>query len=456
MNYLDKYKSNYQSTGRRTIHDILSLNADTDWETIEENYVATDIHKIKIGGNTFTNYGDFQFAWEKSYVKSPERSADGSIGNLNAYTSFVVPHLIINFSVMSIDDYRKICMLDLEQNEFVVECYDPIYNRKFKGKMYFATPQMAKLFKIAKVRFDGERWEEYVELLGVQEYTVEMIGTNADVDSISVIYHLNPPSDVLKSDFSISSNELYSGEDVIIGDVASSITSETFYGLYKFTKWNVSAENPTTPKDVGNYLNGYAYTINSGDEIVADGQSAFHLYAQWQSTQLHTLSYNYGVAEPTIDDEQMQYVTSIQVSKGQSIGNLPIILRYPKVKYTDPISGEQKETSPYYQYAWYKTPTKAENSVPLTDGAPYWLDRDGSIYLIFDVFRYNLRLFIDGVLSVGVSVGYNEQFVVPEFVMTNKVLDGWYTTPDFQQGTKYSGRTMPPCDLTLYARWVNK
>ena len=193
MSYLDKYKG---QDGRRSVYDILSLdpNNQAQWENvIKPNYVATDMDKVVIGGNTFTNYGDFQFAWEKSYVKSPERSANGSIGNLNSYATFVTPHLIINFGIMSIDDYRRMMRLDLEANEFVVECYDPIYNNKFKGKMYFGTPQMAKLLKLAEIRFNGDAWEEFVELVGVQEYTVELIGTNADLDLVGVRYEVNAP-----------------------------------------------------------------------------------------------------------------------------------------------------------------------------------------------------------------------------------------------------------------------
>lgn len=212
MDYLDKYKGQH---GRRSVYDILALDPNKDWETIKENYVATDIEKIVIGGNTFTNYGDFQFVWEKSYVKSPERSADGSIGNLNSYPTFVTPHLIINFSIMSIDDYRKIMRMDLEQNEFVVECYDPIYNKPFKGKMYFGTPQMAKLFKIAKVRLNGDEWEEFVELVGAQEYTVELIGTNNDLEKVSVSYSYNHISEsLLKIEFEPS---VYRGEEIVIG-----------------------------------------------------------------------------------------------------------------------------------------------------------------------------------------------------------------------------------------------
>jgi hypothetical protein len=269
MSYIDKYKG---QGGRRSVYDILSLNHNnpTDWKVIDREYKAVDIDKVIIDGDTFTNYGDFQFVWEKSYVKSPERSASGTIDNLDSYATFVTPHLILNFAVMSIDDYRAIMRKDLERNEFVVECYDPIYNKRISTKMYFATQQMAKLYTIAKTRFSGEAWEEYVEIVGVQGYTVELIGTNADLDLVSVVYHLNPPSDTGFADQTIGESDVYKGQSIKLGETASSFVAETFNGKYKFTKWNLKASGG----ELDNYLNEYEYTINT--DLV--------LYAQWQKT----------------------------------------------------------------------------------------------------------------------------------------------------------------------------
>jgi uncharacterized repeat protein (TIGR02543 family) len=429
MGYLDKYKGDYE----RSIYDILSLDPQKDWAALKANYVATDIEKVKIGGNTFTNYGDFQFAWEKSYNESPERSVGGVIDNLNSQTTFVTPHLILNFAVMSIDDYRKIMRLDLEQNEFVVECYDPIYNKKFEGKMYFATPQMAKLFKLAKIRFDSGRWEEFVELVGVQEYTVELIGTNADLDSVSVRYIVNPPVGETPSVENGDENDVYKGEEVVIGS-NTDIPTETFGGDYKFKHW-VDEQGVV-------YTNGYAYTIN--DNLV--------LYAQWEATTNHTLTFNYGLADPVINESSYSYETSRTVVQGKSIGNLPIA-DVPSVKIK---KGDKTETYyPYHSGAWYKTPIKAENSVSLTDGTPYWLNKDTSIYLLFETYSYGLNLYLDGVLYQSNSIQYNTPMNLPYLVKEGKTLDGWYTTSDFQSGTKVSGN-MPPYNLTLYARWVDK
>lgn len=269
MSYLDKYKGQY---GRNSVYDILALdpNISGDWGIIDKKYNAVDIDKVVIDGDTFTNYGDFQFVWEKSYVKSPSRSNSGAIDNLNSQAYFITPHLIINFAIMSIDDYRAIIKKDLEKNEFVVECYDPIYNKKIKVKMYFATPQMAKLHTIARTRFNGTAWEEFVELVGVQGYTVELIGTNNDLDFVSVVYHLNPPADTGVADQTIGEEDVYRGEEIIIGQSANIFVKETFNNKYVFTKWNLKSSGG----EQGNYITGTSYTINN--DLV--------LYAQWQKT----------------------------------------------------------------------------------------------------------------------------------------------------------------------------
>lgn len=414
----------------RSIFDILRLNQnnDADWEIIKTEYRAVDIDKVIIDGDTFTNYGSFQFVWEKSYIKEPSRSGKGTIGNLNSYATFLTPHLIMNFSIMSIDDYRAIMRKDFEKNEFVVECYDPIYNKKVKQKMYFTTPEMAKLFTINKSRFNGNAWEDFIELAGVHDYTVEMVGTNNDLDLVSVIYHLNPPSNTGLNDETIGENDVYKGEEIIIGG-ASDFQNETFGGLYKFTKWNLLPSGGET----GNYIDGYAYTINQ--DLV--------LYAQWEATTSSTLNYNYGVADAMIS-ENNEYVTSKTVVKDQSIGELPVV--------DDPIVIIDKTAySPYRYGKWYKTPIKTENSVPIENNTLYWSDRDSTIYLIYEKRSYLLKLYIDGVLNGSEMVEYNSSLTLPQFVKEGYTFDGWSKS----DGTKVSsGTKMPPHELILYGKWI--
>lgn len=435
---MNNYTRDNENKGRGVV-DILRLdpNVPSDWEIIKNEYRAVDIDKVVIDGDTFTNYGDFQFIWEKSYVKSPTRSNSGAIDNLNSYATFVTPHLILNFSIMSIDDYRAIMRKDLERNEFIVECYDPIYNKRTAVKMYFATPQMAKLYTIAKKRLNGSEWEDFIELVGVHGYTVELIGTNADIDKLSVVYHLNPPADTGNADRTVGEDDVYQGEDIVIGGSASNFVAETFGGIYKFAKWNTSASGG----EQGNYLNGYAYTINS--DLV--------LYAQWEATTEHILSFNYGLADPSINEDTNTYETSRKVVKGKSIGTLPTA-ETPTVKAKD-LNGEERTYTPYYNGAWYKTPVKAENSVAVKSGDLYWLNRDSTIYLLYDTIPYALNLWLDGDLYQTNSLAYNSPMNLPLPVKKGCRFDGWYYTSDFQKNTKASG-LMPPYNLALYGRWV--
>jgi uncharacterized repeat protein (TIGR02543 family) len=317
--------------------------------------------------------------------------------------------------------------------------------------MYFGTPEMAKLFTIAKVRFNGEDWEEFVELVGVREYSVEMIGTNADLDLVSVRYIVNPPqvtengvTTTLVPDFATDGGEedVYSGEELVIGG-NTDIPNETFGGRYKFTKWNISSANPTEPKEHGNYLNGYAYTINA--DLV--------LYAQWEAVTDHTLTFNYGLADPAIDESTYTYVTSRKVIKGKSIGVLPTA-ETPKVKYKD-LDGNEKKYTPYYNGQWYKTPIKASNSIPLSNNELYWSDRDSTIYLLYEVSTYALNLYLDGSLYQSNFIAYGTPMNLPLLVQSGYTFDGWYTTSNYQEGTKTSGN-MPPYSLTLYARWIKE
>lgn len=119
----------------------------------------------------YTGYGEYTFIWEKTYVKSPGRSMDGSMGNLATQTTFVTPHMTATFDIMPINDYRRIVKQALSANEFVVTCYDTINDVETTNRMYFGTLQSPKY--LTRTDDDGT-----VTLIGVRDYTVELIGTN--------------------------------------------------------------------------------------------------------------------------------------------------------------------------------------------------------------------------------------------------------------------------------------
>jgi uncharacterized repeat protein (TIGR02543 family) len=315
--------------------------------------------------------------------------------------------------------------------------------------MYFSTESMPNLYTLTR-QLQGE--EPIIEVLGVKDYTVELIGTNSDIEKVSVIYYLNAPINTNTNmpyvpDNALSSyaeDDVYNGQEIVIGNAATSIVNETFGGALRFTKWNISSDNPLESKTQGNYINGNTMTVD---------EHGIKLYAQWENSQDRTLSFNYGLADTSIDESTYTYETSRKVVQGKSIGTLPTA-ETPTVKAKD-LNGNETTYTPYVNGAWYKTPIKTENSVAVKSGDIYWLNRDSTIYLLYDTTQYALKLYLDGSLYQTNSVAYNSPMNLPLLVKSGYTFDGWYYTSDFQSGTKFSG-SMPPYSLTLYARWVKQ
>ena len=432
---------------RRDIIDIINLNPNkpNDFEALEKEYRAVDIDKVKIDGNTFTNYGAYSFIWEKTYIKSPSRAGDGSIRDLNAHATFLTGHLIIDFSIISIDDYRALMQLHYAKNEFTVECYDPIYNKKIVLNMYFATEEMAKLHIINRRIWNNAEWEDWLVLAGVRDYQLEMISTNSDLNLVSVTYHLNPPANVTAGDSSVGEPSVYMGEDLIIGG-GTDFQSKNFGGIYKFTSWNTKADGSGTT-----YLDGYAYTIN--EDIV--------LYAQWESMTEHKLTFSYGVADTAmqekVEETGVYYETVRTVVEDKPIGELPAFEK-PFVKYAK--NGNSAETEIYYPFEngkWYKIAQLTENAsdFEIKDNDPYWKNRDGSAYLLFDTKKFAVTYhywkpsgsgYTNAVYTIA-GVRYNEEVPMIPFPKTGSKV--WYYYPKMNDKQVFTGK-MPPYDLHLY------
>lgn len=134
--------------------------------TYQEEYERTCMDRIEIDGNEICGYFEYSFMEEKSYMEQPIRSQDGTIENLGDYTTFLTPRLIIKYNVMNIDDYRTLMRSLRRKNTFKVTCYDIVKNKRVTHEMYFATPQMPMVY------------HRYLVAMGIQDYTIELIGTN--------------------------------------------------------------------------------------------------------------------------------------------------------------------------------------------------------------------------------------------------------------------------------------
>ena len=245
-----------------TIREILKKSPEERKELYQVSGQATkNIDKVTIDGNVFTDYSAFSFIMEKSYVKSPVRSGDGSIPNLDSYSWFLTPHLKIDFSLMSIDSYRTIMTLIRSRSEHIVTCYDVVADKDVTHKMYFATEQMPKLWTIAKALNGGAPW---VELLGVYDYTVELIGTNTSFDTINVVYVDNLPSGSMSAE---GTDDLPIGAEIIVGK-DTTFQNKVPSG-YKFKYWNDKRDGTGVV-----YIDGYSLTL----------YNSLTLYAIWETT----------------------------------------------------------------------------------------------------------------------------------------------------------------------------
>lgn len=140
----------------------------------KQNYVANGMSSFSVDGKEYTGYSDYTFINELSYTKSPERSQSGATGDLDTnYTTFLTPHMTVTYTLMTIDDYRSIMKQFYSKRQFMVSCYDPVEDTKIVAQMYFATPSTPKFRYVVND-------DNTISLIGVDNYTVELIGTNND------------------------------------------------------------------------------------------------------------------------------------------------------------------------------------------------------------------------------------------------------------------------------------
>ena len=439
-NVVNSYKDKYMGVdGRLSVMEILERVGTTEYKDgLIKEYEAVGIEEVIINGNRFKNYGQYRFIWEKSYDISPERSKGGSMGNINSIPTFLVAHLIMDFSVMSIDDYRKIMILHYGANEFTVECYDPIYNRKITVKMYFATEEMAKLYTIAQNRLlPNGQWEEWVDLVGVTEYAVELIGTNNDLDLVSVKYeysikdengnpiYVAPNGSPMPDQYE---EDIYLGEEIVVGSNSTFPNTPPSNSL-KFKHW----------VDDGGliYTNGSVVTVNA----------PLTLYAVWETSATKTLTFNYGLSDEdyTVTNGIREPISNREVQFGQSIGILPTLTVEP----TETYNGEKIPV--YENGAWYRTPSK---TTEVTDNEVYWIDRDTTIYALYDKKKFWVT-YHTGAPDITIptqNVAYDEIVYTPTLYRDGYTFKGWYTDGEWENAFNDNDR-MPPKNLDLYARW---
>lgn len=138
---------------------------------LREAYRNSQMDRIRMfdGKETIelTGYAEYSYLNEKSYKTQPVRSQNGAIEEIEEYATFLTPRLIVKYNMMGIDDYRSFMKMIKGRNGFAVQCYDDEEDKIVTNEMYVATPSMPIIY------------QRYLAALGIQEYVIEMIGTNS-------------------------------------------------------------------------------------------------------------------------------------------------------------------------------------------------------------------------------------------------------------------------------------
>lgn len=228
-------------------------------EAFQENYERTTLDRIEIDGEEIVGYFEYSFLEEKSYKTQPVRSNDGSIQDLESYQTFLTPRLIIKYNMMEIEDYRKLMKKLKSKNTFAVTCYDIVEDKRVTHQMYLATPSMPIIY------------QRYLQVMGIQEYSIELIGTNVKI-SYEIIYDFNLPPEVTGWNL-----EKYATQDTrpndknVVGNIQLSDGDMLYdyvhrvYGI-KLLGWNTHPDG-----------SGWQFNDNERYLISSD----YTLYAQW-------------------------------------------------------------------------------------------------------------------------------------------------------------------------------
>lgn len=145
-------------------------------QELREAYKNSQLDRITISdGETeleVTGYAEYSYLEEKSYKEQPVRTSDGKIPEIEEYATFLTPRLIIKYNMMGIDDYRALMKMIKRKNSFVVTCYDVVEDKIVSKEMYVAPTSMPIIY------------QQYLIALGIQEFTIEFIGTNNEKSTI--------------------------------------------------------------------------------------------------------------------------------------------------------------------------------------------------------------------------------------------------------------------------------
>lgn len=409
-----------------------------------DKYCSKEVQKIVIDGNEFTGYKTYSFFWEKTYVKEPTRSSDGNIGNLNSYATFITPHLQIKFSLMSMEDYRRIYGLILSKNEFLVTCYNPITNETTTNRMYFYPDSLPKLNMIARNILNNGQKEKWIELLGVQDYTIEMVGTNVSTEKVEILYY--DFNDTLLGSKTVDKNaEFIIGEGILV----PSINGYNFEG-----KWQRLG---STEDSVPNKSAIFAVLSENIKNEELSGTIKYK--AQYTNVKEFVLSLSWGIGIPK-KDKNGKDITAIKFIPIETLGNAltrnAIELQTGGIMTSLPLSDTPslvengKEYPTYINRGWKMNANV--NSTSVNNDTKLNLEANMIFYQVFEPVKNSVTFNSNGGTQYNSlsSVEYGSSVPLPIPYKANSIFGGWFT--DSELKNKFDG-IMPPYEITLYAQW---
>jgi uncharacterized repeat protein (TIGR02543 family) len=360
--------------------------------------------KVVINGVVIPKLSDYSFFDAKSYFKEPQRSALGVINNLNSYATFLTPRLKFKFKYMPIETYRVIMKLIKDYNELIVTVYDIVEDKYATHKMYFSPKEFPQIF------------QKSLEVLAILDEEFEMVGTNTDVDEISIIYNNNT------TPVTTTGYTTYYGLDFIVGsydiDVDDAVDPKTYTRTnFNLDSWNTKADGTGTKYITGATITASTYMV---------------LYAQWVATTNFVLSYNYDSA--TSGNTEINK----EVVQGSAVGELPTPVK-----------------NGYMFGGWFTLQDGAGTQI--TSSSIYNYAQNITIYAKWtgtqNTITYNNNGGTGTMSSSNVASG--SSFTLPKCTLTKQgyVFAGWTNLID---GTSVvyldeAKITMPITDITLYA-----
>ena len=182
-------------------------------------------------------------------------------------------------------------------------------------------------------------------------------------------------------------------------------------------------ELPTTRREGYVFMGWYDNAEYTGSPVTAKyviNEMNVTLYAKW-------------LAEVTL---------TINTNEGTAIA--PII-----TPATLPIESPAEPTREGYRFDGYFCETTFENAFAFADG----ITEDTTIYVKW-VKVWNVTINPNnGEEATVVVVDENTNYSIPSFVNPGSVLQGWFTTETFADGSEYVNGSAITADVTVYAKW---